>query len=110
MKIEIEKGRVFVDGKETVDPVLIGYAVLDYAENSQKCFFNDISDKKILSIIENEAELRQLNNLINNEIPILESGICQYNLGFSPNWPSSQIVWNLIQMIKSGKLVVAEVQ
>lgn len=33
MKIEIEKGRVFVDGKETVDPVLIGYAVLDYAEN-----------------------------------------------------------------------------
>jgi len=34
MKIEIEKGRVFLDGKETVDPVLIGYAVLDYAENS----------------------------------------------------------------------------
>jgi thiamine biosynthesis protein ThiC len=33
MKIEIEKGRVFVEGKETVDPVLIGYAVLDYAEN-----------------------------------------------------------------------------
>lgn len=34
MKIEIEKGRVFVEGKETVDAVLIGYAVLDYAENS----------------------------------------------------------------------------
>lgn len=34
MKIEIEEGRVFIDGKETVDPVLIGYAVLDYAENS----------------------------------------------------------------------------
>lgn len=33
MKIEIEKGRVFVDDKETVDPVLIGYAVLDYAES-----------------------------------------------------------------------------
>ena len=34
MEIEIKSGRVFVEGKETVDPVLIGYAVLDYAENS----------------------------------------------------------------------------
>lgn len=34
MEIEISNGRVFVQGKETVDPVLIGYAVLDYAENS----------------------------------------------------------------------------
>tara|TARA_R110002126_G_scaffold26344_2_gene89120 strand:- start:755 stop:1093 length:339 start_codon:yes stop_codon:yes gene_type:complete len=33
MKVEIEKGRVFVGGKETIDPVLIGYAILDYAEN-----------------------------------------------------------------------------
>lgn len=34
MKIEIANGRVFLDGKETVDPVMIGYAVLDYAENT----------------------------------------------------------------------------
>ncbi|GIZ08362.1 hypothetical protein [Flavobacterium sp. UMI-01] len=34
MKIEIDNGRIFLDGKETIDPVLIGYAVLDYAENS----------------------------------------------------------------------------
>lgn len=33
--IEIANGKVFINGKETVDPVLIGYAVLDYAE-SQK--------------------------------------------------------------------------
>ncbi len=31
--LEIVNGRVFVDGKETVDPTLIGYAVLDFAEN-----------------------------------------------------------------------------
>lgn len=31
--IEIANGRVFVNGKETVDPLLIGYAMLDFAEN-----------------------------------------------------------------------------
>ena len=31
--IEIINGRVFVEGKETVDPTLIGYAVLDAAES-----------------------------------------------------------------------------
>ena len=30
--IEIVNGRVFVDGRETVDPTLIGYAVLDFAD------------------------------------------------------------------------------
>lgn len=34
--LEIANNRVFVDGKETVDPVLIGYAVLDFAETQEK--------------------------------------------------------------------------
>lgn len=33
--IEIVNGRVFVDGKETVDPTLIGYAVIDFAETQK---------------------------------------------------------------------------
>jgi hypothetical protein len=33
--IKIENGRVFVDGKETIDPLLIGYAVLDAAEDNK---------------------------------------------------------------------------
>lgn len=33
MGIEIANGRVFVEGKETVDPLLIGYAVLDAIES-----------------------------------------------------------------------------
>jgi hypothetical protein len=32
LMIKIENGRIFVDGKETVDPTLIGYAVLDAVE------------------------------------------------------------------------------
>lgn len=34
--IEICNGRVFVEGVETVDPTLIGYALLDFAENNDK--------------------------------------------------------------------------
>lgn len=34
--IEIVNNRVFIDGKETVNPELIGYAVLDYAESMEK--------------------------------------------------------------------------
>lgn len=33
--IEICNGRVFVNGKETVDPTLIGYALLDFAESQE---------------------------------------------------------------------------
>ncbi|RKS00427.1 hypothetical protein [Flavobacterium sp. 102] len=32
--IEIINNRIFIEGKETIDPVLIGYAVLDAVENS----------------------------------------------------------------------------
>lgn len=42
--IEIVNGRVFVNDKETVNPELIGYAVLDAAENSDTiiCSYKDI--------------------------------------------------------------------
>ncbi len=33
--IEIVNGRVFVNGKETVDPTFIGYALLDFAESQE---------------------------------------------------------------------------
>jgi len=34
--IEIVNGRVFVEGVETTDPVLIGYAIIDFAETQEK--------------------------------------------------------------------------
>jgi len=33
--IEICNGRVYVEGKETVDPIIIGYAVIDFAETQE---------------------------------------------------------------------------
>lgn len=32
--IQISNGKVIIDGKHTTDPTLIGYALLDAAENS----------------------------------------------------------------------------
>lgn len=34
--IEIANGRIFIDGKETTDTNLIGYALIDFAENQDK--------------------------------------------------------------------------
>jgi len=34
--IEIVNGRVFVEGKETIDPALIGYEMLDFAETTKQ--------------------------------------------------------------------------
>ena len=44
--IEIVNGRVFVNEKETVNPELIGYALLDAAENSDTiiCSYKEIKD------------------------------------------------------------------
>lgn len=35
MGIEIKDGRIFVEGKETVNPELIGWAIIDAAENNE---------------------------------------------------------------------------
>lgn len=43
--IEIVNGRVFIDGKETVDPILIGYAVLDLAESIEVKSFKLVIDE-----------------------------------------------------------------
>lgn len=34
--LEIVNNRVFVDGVETINPTLIGYALLDFAEGMEK--------------------------------------------------------------------------
>lgn len=40
--IEIINGRIFIDGKETTNPELIGYALIDFAESSQQDNFSMI--------------------------------------------------------------------
>lgn len=52
MILEISNGRVFIDGKETVNPEYIGYAILDYAESN-----TDVSSTTSLDFIVNESDL-----------------------------------------------------
>ena len=52
----IQNGRVFVNGKETVDPVLIGYAVLDAAENTDAIITNR---KEVIENYIKENKLRR---------------------------------------------------
>jgi hypothetical protein len=44
MSIEIVNGRVFVEGKETVDPAFIGYVILDLAEEKQNIALVPVGD------------------------------------------------------------------
>lgn len=39
--ISIVNGKVFIDGKETTNPELIGFAILDLAENGLTLFAKD---------------------------------------------------------------------
>lgn len=108
--IEIVNGRVFVEGKETVDPTLIGYAVLDAAEDNQNSVFHPVSDKSLLSIIKNQVELEALNTWLEQEYEDIQSKMCNYSdqTTFEVNWPSSYVLFNLIMMIKNGSLVFKE--
>ncbi|OHT44434.1 hypothetical protein [Flavobacterium tructae] len=58
MNISIENGRVFVNGKETVNPELIGYAILDAAESSDTliCSYQEIKDL-VSKVIETTFEV-----------------------------------------------------
>lgn len=105
--IEIANGRVFVNGKETVDPVLIGYAILDFAEQKRNISLNN--DNKILQIINNEVELNVLNTLIEEKYSVFQNKVCGFSSPFNFNWVSSQILFNLISMIEKGSLVFTSV-
>ena len=48
MGIEIKDGRIFVEGKETVNPELIGWAVIDAAESgSIEIICKTVEDEKV---------------------------------------------------------------
>lgn len=34
--LEVKEGKIFVEGVETIDPELIGFAFMDFAENLSK--------------------------------------------------------------------------
>ena len=62
----VENGRIFIDGKETVDPLMIGYSVLDALENGFDLSFfkkshqqDKITRKQIITDFMIKAEMRK---------------------------------------------------
>lgn len=51
MNISIEDGRVFVDGKETVNPELIGYSILDLAEMEENVVFKKAPSYSVMTFV-----------------------------------------------------------
>ena len=71
--IEIVNGRVFVEGKETIDPTLIGYAMLDFAESVENDFsLKDIELIKAKGIQDYLQEHGSNDEKINNKIRKME--------------------------------------
>lgn len=71
--IEIVNGRVFVEGKETIDPTLIGYAMLDFAESVENDFsLKDIELIKAKGIQDYLLEHGSNDEKINNKIRKME--------------------------------------
>ena len=71
--IEIVNGLVFVEGKETIDPTLIGYAMLDFAESVENDFsLKDIELIKAKGIQDYLLEHGSNDEKINNKIRKME--------------------------------------
>jgi hypothetical protein len=56
--IEIKKNKVYVNGKKTTDPTLIGLAVLDSIENKDSLYNTMISRKDKIKLFMEEEQMR----------------------------------------------------
>jgi len=103
--IEIKNGRVFVDGKETTDATLIGYALLDAAEAGQELENHLGSAKKLQALVDNEVEFQLLEQFVQSKLPFMQYCDVHTEPPFNINWPSSGLLINLIEMLRAGTLI-----
>lgn len=66
----VENGRIFIEGKETIDPLLIGYAIIDAIENGfevkvSKETFQRFDTKEIVYLIHDIEQLPRMITSIN---------------------------------------------
>jgi len=102
--IEVKNGKIFVEGVETIDAELIGMAFLDIIEDNPKASVIVATDKKLISIIDNQTELSLMNNFVENEMKEMNIQY-EFSPDFHCNWPSTHILYNFIVMIKNKSLI-----
>ncbi len=114
--VHIRNGKVFIKiedkFKETTNPELIGLAILDLAETNKKerkrIDFVTRDHKKLIGIIDAEVEIQLLHNYLQDNMNNLGFCIEHCDIPFEVKIPSTQYLVKLIEMIKSGKLVLRE--
>lgn len=62
--VEIKNGKVFINGEETTNPELIGYAILDVAEQSQNVEFIKLVNDSINDI---DVSFQEVTNQSNEQ-------------------------------------------
>lgn len=55
----VENGRVFIEGKETIDPLLIGYKIIDLIESGRKISI----DKSIPEVFNERDQVYIINDI-----------------------------------------------
>lgn len=69
--IEVINGRVFIDGKETINPELIGYAILDGAENEDLIVCNNKTlDELMIKCFESGMKAGEIVATISDRIKV----------------------------------------
>lgn len=104
--LEVKDGKIFVEGVETIDAELIGMAFKDTVEENKNSYIMVCNDKKLISIIENEVELKQITEFAIKELE--EIDLCRYFEPFTFNWPSSSFLYSFIMMIKDKRLIFSD--
>jgi hypothetical protein len=102
--LEVKDGKIFVEGVETIDPELIGFAFLDIIEQNPKSAIIISTDKNLISIINNQTELVQISEFAQRELYGTETKL-PFTPHFACNWTSTHILYNFLMMIRRKDLV-----
>lgn len=102
--LEVKDGKIYVEGVETIDPELIGFAFLDIVEQNPKSTIFISNDKSIVSLCENHTELVQASEFAERELYGKEI-VLPFSTHFKCNYPSTHILYNLLMMIRRKDLV-----
>lgn len=107
--LEVKDGKIFVEGVETIDAELIGMAFKDIVEENPESSIFIANEKRLISMVDTHTELAHINDFAAKELADKEF-ILPYWPNFNCNYPSTQMLYSLLKMIRNKDLVFANKQ
>jgi len=106
--IHVKDGQIFINGHVSTDPEIIGTEMMEAAQREFDSRSSVGSLLRFEALVKTECELQNLQKHIEQNEDVLKF-VCEFNNPvFSMQWPSSQLLVNLIGMIKSGSLATVK--